>query len=89
MHRFVPFMLGLIAAAIALPQVLSHHARAELMQLAWCGPAGSAAPGASPLFGMHCAACPLLVSALAVMLLSLALPSRWLQPLTRTAQPPQ
>ena len=81
MHRLIPFVLGLAVAAAALPQVLAHHARAELMQLAWCGPAGSSAPGTSALFGMHCAACPLLVAALAVMLLSLALPSRWLRPL--------
>ncbi|WP_300395423.1 hypothetical protein [Henriciella sp.] len=75
MYRKLFFVLGFAIAAFALPQVLEHHARAELMQLAWCSSSGNAAPQ-SGLFAFHCIACPILVAGVSAMLISLVMPVR-------------
>ena len=72
MYRLFIFLTGLAVSAAALPQVLSHHARAELMQLAWCSSTGNSAPDAG-FFGMHCAACPVLFAGILAMLVSVLL----------------
>ena len=76
MHRFFLFIIGLAAAAFALPKVLAHHTRVEIMQLAWCSSTGSPAPD-SGLLAMHCAICPALLAGVALMLVSIAVPSNW------------
>lgn len=69
MYRLAVFMTGLAVAALALPTVLDHHARAELLQSAWCLSGGRDAPGVA-LLDWHCPACPALVAGLALMALS-------------------
>lgn len=66
MIRLGVFFLGLGIALLAWPQVQLHHARAELMQLAWCSSGGSAAPGTS-FFAMHCVWCPAFLAGVAAM----------------------
>lgn len=66
MMRIVVFITGLAIAALSLPMVLEHHARAEIMQLAWCSSSGQSAPGTN-LLAMHCAACPTFVAGVFAM----------------------
>ena len=73
MYKIAFFLAGLVTTVVSTPQVLAHHARAEIMQLAWCSSAGNAVPDAG-IFAMHCAACPALLAGITAMTLSLALP---------------
>ncbi|MEM5517593.1 hypothetical protein WNY37_11580 [Henriciella sp. AS95] len=69
MLKIFVFVVGAAIVAISLPQVLAHHARAELMQLAWCSSSGQGAP-ANSLFQMHCIACPTFLIGAAAMVLA-------------------
>ena len=69
MYRLAVFMTGLAIAGLALPMVLDHHVRAELLQSAWCLSGGRDTPSAA-LLSWHCPACPALVAGLALMALS-------------------
>ncbi|WP_084421345.1 hypothetical protein [Henriciella litoralis] len=75
MYRVIIFLVGLAVTALALPIVLTHHERAELMALAWCSSSGSGAPQTG-LFGAHCAACPALILGLGTMLAAWFVPLR-------------
>ncbi|WP_143435319.1 hypothetical protein [Henriciella aquimarina] len=70
MLRLTVFLAGFILAAAALPTVLEHHARAEIMQLAWCSSSGGAGPAGTGFFGMHCMACPVLLGSIGLMIVS-------------------
>ena len=69
MYRLIIFTAGLTLAAIAWPEVQSHHLRSELMQLAWCSSSGLA-PVQANIFGMHCIWCPVLLTGVATMVIS-------------------
>ena len=69
MYRLIIFSAGFALAALALPEVQSHHLRSELLQLAWCSSSGLS-PSQPTILGMHCVWCPALLTGVAAMIVS-------------------
>ena len=69
MLRTALFLTGLAVILLALPQVLEHHMRAQLLNAAWCSSSGIAR-GSASIFTFHCAACPALLAGLLAIVAS-------------------